>query len=92
MTTTEMWMWALSLCTGLAVGCLYFAGLWWTVKRKARQDRAVLFFCISFALRAGAALGVFFLISKGHPFRLGMMVLGFVIARYLMVKKYAPNT
>lgn len=92
MKSPELWMSLLSLLIGVFVGVLYFAGLWWTVLKKASEKKPVAMFLISFLVRASIACTLFYLVAQDHPWRWGCLLVGFVVSRRIIVKKYAPNT
>lgn len=77
------------LC-GTVAGLLYFSGLmltiWWV--RSAR--RPGLFLMSSFILRAAFVLAVFFAVSDGQWQKFGACLIGFIIARQIMVMLLRP--
>lgn len=72
---------AAALIAGAAIGCVFFAGLWWTVRRLVSADHAGVWFAGSFLLRMTMAVGGFYFVSQGAWRRLLACLLGFVIAR-----------
>ncbi len=92
MTTTELAWVALSLVVGLAVGVAYFRALWWTIERLPRARRPALLLLGSSLARIAPAVAAFWLISGGQWQRLVACVLGFVVARVIMVHVYRPRT
>jgi F1F0 ATPase subunit 2 len=78
---------ALSLLTGSLLGALFFAGLWWTVQRGVTSKVPALWFLGSLVLRTGLILAGFYFVSRGHWSRLVMCLLGFLIARAIVVKR-----
>jgi len=71
-----------ALVAGALLGLMYFAGLWWTVRRGLASPRPALWFMGSMVLRTGLALGGFYLVSSGHWQRLLTCLLGFIVARF----------
>lgn len=76
----------IGLLGGLFVGIIFFSGLHWTVQRMGQVNQPVLFFLTSFLLRTAIVLVGFYLISAGSWQRLLMMMLGFFIARIILVR------
>ena len=74
----------LSLVTGVALGGLFFGGLWWMVQRLTSSRHPALMLSGSFILRMGIALSGLDLISGGRWQRLVAGLLGFAIARTLV--------
>ena len=81
---TETLSLVLALVTGVALGALFFGGLWWTVNRMGSSKRPALLLFGSFLLRTSVALSGFYLIAHGHWERLLACLLGFVIARVIV--------
>ncbi len=72
----------------MLTGLLFFGGLWLTVQRlpTARWPGLLLF--ASFALRALLAIGGFVLVMAGQWSRLLAGLLGFLLARIVLVRRY----
>jgi F1F0 ATPase subunit 2 len=71
----------LGLLAGLALGLVYFGGLWWTVRRVPtwrRPERALL---ASFVARALLALPAFAALALHGPVPLVAALVGFLVAR-----------
>jgi F1F0 ATPase subunit 2 len=80
---------ALALSVGALLGAFFFGGLWWTVQQGLASDRPALWFLGSLLLRTGVLLAGFYFVSQGHWSRLGMCLLGFLIARIIVVRRLA---
>ena len=80
---------ALALLAGALLGAFFFGGLWWTVQKGVVSDRPALWFLGSLLLRTGVVLAGFYFVSQGHWSRLLACLLGFLIARVLVVKRLA---
>ena len=78
---------ALAFVAGSMLGVLFFGGLWWTVQKGVTSDLPAFWFLGSLLLRTGAILAGFYLVSQGHWSRLVACLLGFVIARVIVVKR-----
>ncbi len=73
--------------SGLLLGGLFFGGLWWTIRRGLRSRAPALWFCGSLLLRALAAMGGFYFVSRGEWPRLPACLLGFLLARFVIIRK-----
>ena len=71
---------------GLLLGAMFFGGLWWTVRKGVSSEKPALWFFGSMMLRTSAALAVFYFIARGHWERLLVCLLGFVIARFIVMR------
>ena len=77
----------LALLAGLVLGVLFFGGLWWTVQKAFLSERPALWFLSSLLLRTCFVLAGFYLVAQNHWSRLATCLLGFVIARVIVVKR-----
>jgi F1F0 ATPase subunit 2 len=69
----------LAFIAGLALGILFFGGLWFTAKTPA------IWFFSSFFLRVSIVLIGFYFVSNGNWQRLLTCLLGFVVARFIVM-------
>jgi F1F0 ATPase subunit 2 len=76
----------LAFIGGLVLGVLFFGGLWLTVKKSITSKIPALWVFGSFFLRIGITLIGFYYISLGNWQRLLICVLGFVAARYIVIR------
>ena len=60
----------LSLLAGIAVGALFFGGLWWTSKKILAPGQPALWFIGSFLVRMSVTLAVFYVVAQGDWQRL----------------------
>ncbi len=77
----------LAFLAGALLGAFFFGGLWWTVQKGMTSERPALWFLGSLLLRTGVILAGFYFVSQGHWSRLGACLLGFVVARVIVVKR-----
>ncbi|MDP3245292.1 MAG: ATP synthase subunit I [bacterium] len=70
---------------GLVLGTVFFGGLWWTVSKGVASPRPALWFLGSLLLRIGIVLAGFHFIGGGRWQRLLVCLLGFFIARFLVM-------
>jgi F1F0 ATPase subunit 2 len=85
MTTDIFWL-TLSLSAGVGAGAVFFEGLWRTISKPGATGRRVRAFALSFAIRATFLLTVFWLVSRGDPFRLAACMLGFLVGRTVILR------
>ena len=76
----------LAFMGGLVLGTLFFGGLWLTMKKVFTSKMPGLFFSGSFLIRAAITMIGFYYISMAHWQRLLICVLGFVVARFLVMR------
>lgn len=77
---------AFALAAGVALGAMFFGGLWWTTQKGLASDRPVLWFLGSQILRTSITLAGFYFVSDGHWKRLLMCLLGFILARQVVIR------
>ena len=75
----------LALVAGILLGAIFFGGLWWTVQKVVSSNRSTLWFFVSLLMRTSILLAGFYLIAHGHWERLLMCLLGFVVARPIVM-------
>ena len=76
---------ALALSAGLLLGGMFFGGLWWTVRRGVASERPAVWFFGSLLVRMSIALAGFYVVSGGHWERLLLCLVGFVVARLVVM-------
>ena len=77
---------ALALIAGLVLGAIFFGGLWWTVRKGVAAKNAALWFLGSMLLRMSIVLAGFYFVGHGDWKRLVTCLLGFTIARYMVMR------
>jgi F1F0 ATPase subunit 2 len=77
---------ALALVAGLLLGAIFFAGLWWTVRKGVLSKHPALWFLGSMLLRMSIVLLGFYFVGRGDWQRLVVCLLGFIIARYIVMR------
>jgi F1F0 ATPase subunit 2 len=78
---------ALALFAGAMLGVIFFGGLWWTVQKGVTSETPALWFLGSLLLRTSLVLAGFYLAAQGHWSRLAACLLGFLIARLIVVRR-----
>ena len=66
---------------GVGLGVIFFAGLWWTVRKGVSANQPALWFFASWLLRTGIALFGFYVVGGGQSNRLLACLVGFAISR-----------
>ena len=74
-----------ALVAGALLGAFFFGGLWWTVQKGVASESPAIWFLGSLLLRTGIILAGFYLVSQGHWSKLVACLLGFLIARVIVV-------
>ncbi|MCB0617967.1 MAG: hypothetical protein KDC32_05765 [Saprospiraceae bacterium] len=79
-------MLTLTFLTGALLGLFFFGGLWWTIQKGMYSKTPALWFLGSIILRTTVVLAGFFYISGGEWQRILTCLLGFVLARSVLVR------
>lgn len=82
---------SLAFSAGVGLGLCYFGGLWWTVRQLATARHPVLWLIGSFVVRAGVSLVGFYVVLSGGAARLMVCLLGFFVARTILVRRWLPG-
>jgi F1F0 ATPase subunit 2 len=75
----------LAFAVGMLLGAIFFGGLWWTVRRGLTSQRPAVWFFSSLLLRTTVTLAGIYWVGHTHWERLALCLVGFVIARLLIV-------
>lgn len=81
----------LSLLWGSCLGAFFFFGLHHTVAKGLGKAQPALWFLGSFLFRFAVVLGGFLLLVRSAPYYLFPALLGFVIARQIVLRITAPK-
>jgi len=76
----------LALMAGLVLGTVFFGGLWWTVRKGALSKHPALWFLGSMVARMSLILLGFYFVGGGDWQRLVAGLVGFIIARYIVLR------
>jgi F1F0 ATPase subunit 2 len=76
---------------GFVLGIFYFSCLWFTVQHLTRTQHPVLLMVGSGTARLSVALLSFYFIIGGHWERLIIALLGFLLARTLLIARWRPH-
>ncbi len=77
----------LAFLAGALLGAFFFGGLWWTVQKGVVSERPALWFLGSLLLRTGIILAGFYFFSQGHWSRFVACLVGFLVARVIVVRR-----
>ena len=80
------------LLAGVALGVIFFGGLWWTVRRAISARWVALWFFASLVLRTLIVLGGFYLACGDDWRRWLAALLGFSVARLIITRLTRPQT
>ena len=86
----ESLMLGLAFLAGILLGAIFFGGLWWTIRRGLSSGRPALWFLSSLLMRMSITLAGFYFVSGGHWQRMLLCLLGFVIARFIVIGLTSP--
>jgi len=76
---------AFALAAGVLLGAFFYGALWWTVRRGVSSQRPALWFFGSSLLRMSITLAGFYWVAGGLWERLLACLLGFVMARLIVI-------
>ncbi|MDR3716436.1 MAG: ATP synthase subunit I [Puia sp.] len=76
----------LALIAGGLIGVLFFGGLWITVREGTRSKNPALWFVGSFILRLAIAMSGFYYIAHGSWQRSMICLVGFILARLVIIR------
>jgi F1F0 ATPase subunit 2 len=79
-----------ALGAGGIIGAIFFGGLWWTVRKGLTSKKPSLWFFGSLVVRTILALAGFYFVSGGEWKKLLACLLGFVIARVIVIRLPGP--
>ena len=77
---------------GLGIGAFYFGGLWWTVRRLPDSTSPAWLTFGSFSIRMGITLLGFYVAMGGRWERLAVCFAGFLVARYVVLRRQRVQT
>ena len=74
------------LLAGGVLGAVFFGGLWWTVQRVAVSPRPGRWLFGSLVLRTAIVVPGLYFLSAGRPVSLGLCLVGFMLARAIVLR------
>jgi len=87
----EALMMVLALLFGAVLGVVFFGGLWWTVRKSLHSNRPALWIFGSLLLRISIVAAWFYLFAGRHWERLLLSLLGFIAARFAVIRLTRPS-
>ena len=82
----------LALIFGFAIGIFYFSSLWITVRQLPTTQQPIPLIIGSLLGRLSIAVLGFYSVMHGSWQRLLIALLGFVLARTILIKRWKPKT
>ena len=86
----ESLMLGLAFLAGILLGAIFFGGLWWTIRKGLSSGQPARWFLGSLLLRMTITLAGFYFVAGGHWQRMMLCLLGFVIARFVVIRLTSP--
>jgi len=80
----------IALLVGFVLGLCFFTSLWLTVRHLPRSSNPVLLMLGSGLARVAIAVPVFYFVAAGQWQRVAAALLGFVLARSLLILRWRP--
>ena len=80
----------LALVAGIALGAIFFGGLLWTVRKGVAAKSPALWFLGSSLVRMSLVLAGFYFVGHGDWRRLVSCLLGFIVARFIVMRLTRP--
>ena len=80
----------LAFIAGLALGALFFGGLWFTVKKTIAAKTPAIWAIGSFFLRVSIVMIGFYFVAQGSWQRILICLLGFIEARFIVTYLTKP--
>jgi len=88
----EIWKLAVAVAAGVAVGLVFFGGLWMTVRRLSDARRPHLWALVSFAARTVVAVaGIGLMAWLGGWQTLAACMVGFIATRIVTARIWGPG-
>ena len=75
-----------AVVVGLLLGTVFFGGLWMTVRNAMTSKYPAVWFGVSVLVRTAIVLIGFYFVAQAHPERLIASLVGFVIARFVIIR------
>lgn len=79
-----------ALLAGGLLGVFFYAGLWWTIRQGASSPTPLRWFFASLVVRTSIVLTGFYVVGAGQPGRMGLCLLGFILARVIVFRITRP--
>ncbi len=76
---------------GGLLGAFYFYALWWSLGRLGRSRHPLAWLLGSAGIRIAGLVALFYLVMDGQWERLAACLLGFVVARLVLIRRLRPK-
>lgn len=87
----ELTLWLVATLVGVALGVIFYGGLWWTVRRGVGSRQPALWFLGSMLLRLALVAAGLVLVSGGDWRRVLLCLLGVAIGRIAVTRLTRAN-
>ena len=91
---TDWPLYLLSFIAGLALGIVFFGGLWLTIRKAMSSNRPAIWFIASLLIRSALVIGGLYWVTGQQWQRLLVSLAGFILSRILILhvtKKHDEN-
>ena len=78
--------WIIALPVGLALGAIFYGGLWWTVRKLHASKSPAMLFLGSLLVRMAILLLGIYAVGMGHWERMVVAVVGVMLARFIVLR------
>lgn len=83
--------WLMAASVGIMLGCVYFGGLWLTVRQIPNARQPGLAMLASLLVRLALVAVGLYLLADGHWQRYAAALAGLLIARWWWIRRIAPR-
>lgn len=88
---TDTFSLILSGIAGMAIGLLYFGGLWLTIRQLPQSRHPVLLMMSSLIVRTAITVGAFYYVMNQHWERAIACLIGFIAIRMILASRLHPG-
>jgi F1F0 ATPase subunit 2 len=85
-----LWL-CVSLVVGVALGGIYFGGLWWTVNRLMTAKNPAPIVLLSMGVRCAITIAGLYYLSDGRWLRIVVAMVGFIGVRIVLRRALGPE-
>jgi F1F0 ATPase subunit 2 len=88
----ELYVYLLPLMAGIGLGLFFFGGLWLTTRQVLKMRHPAWLILLSFLGRTALTLAGFYLLAQGRWERLLAAIVGFFVARFVLLHWPTSNS